>query len=179
MTVDDAKKGFKLSRRTVILGGIAGTLLAANACILGWRQGFFKSKAGKPEPLELTFTGPFSPLQRIMMSPQSTPWVIVDRTKFTDEEFNSFQLVWSFNGKKSIDRKIHATITVTAIDGQTYVISDKDVAEHRITPANRVIGTAMGSTGSQLTCNYFLPRKPSEISKITASFVPVEPVLVP
>lgn len=187
MTSENQDKGFRISRRKVLTGVVVGAFLATNVGVLAARMGVFKrakdmSKNAasdvkeKFEPLELSFSGPFSAKQKILVCDKNwvgkkNPWVIASKAEF-NEEFRCLDVRWGFNGKPSHYRKIHWTVTATAVDGQTYTLTDLECTDIRLIEPRRV-GTAMACFGSMFHSGLALPRKPSELSNITMRFVPM------
>ena len=170
MTVETQSKGFRVSRRKVILGTAVGALLAINVGVLSWRGFFSRRREIKPpelserkparklESLALSFTGPF-PLERPL--PTATPpdsWMVVSYLGFSSiGKTDLLRVSFRCNGEDDPRQRVHTIITVAAKDGKTHTVLD----EVRLNPRPK-----LDFAGNMVGIAYVLPL-PTKLSEVT------------
>ncbi|MCX7427603.1 MAG: hypothetical protein NTW96_18480 [Planctomycetia bacterium] len=163
-------KGSRVSRRRVILGGLAGVLPAMSRTFF-WRRScrFNKTKPTPLEPLELSFSGPFSYNQALINKKTGNAWASVHDLYFPPPVFGCLGIAYQFRDKKEPSRKLHIVITATAKNGTTYTLLDGMRTDVRLDSAPKLRGSGMTIRGNRNTESLRLPVEPSEITELNVS----------
>jgi hypothetical protein len=166
--MDAKEQGRKMSRRTLLLSGVAAAL-AANGVWVATR--FIRSKA---DIYELSFSGPFRDGQELIQPPAGTPWLALDQVAISGPEIvPGLALSYQFKGKEDPNRRIRVCVSVTTKDGQLHTVSDEPVFDARLLRPMRV-GSHLALVSHVNSESIRLPGYLSDINKVNVRFEPLE-----
>jgi hypothetical protein len=151
MTDETEGKETRMSRRRVILSGVAAVLATGTCAVFARRRGWtkrissFLAHMGPNPTVELTFAAPFENNKPLLEKPVENDWVCVDGAfsdarDYTPKTQDMFQFSFRFRGEttkkgtpqqKLVDPyKIALLISMRDKQGKQYTARDEVVAYH-------------------------------------------------
>ena len=123
----------RLSRRRLILGITAGSLLASNLGVFVGRRFFRRTDAHVlPRPIEVSFAGPFAYDQQILKSSISNAWIELTQVMTCDRNSRALARSFKFNGPVDSHRKVKVLVTATTSRGRTYRLEECEYTDPRV-----------------------------------------------